>query len=213
MSNMYGPDDPTTYSTHADDATMASAWSSSLLGDPTDDLGGEQYRPLFPPDPIAPVASPKFTGKGAAALAAGFVGAIGLGAVVGVAVVVSTTSSEPRPVPAAARSTGVPAAVTTVAAPAPVVTLPETAPAPAPVVIQSDDAPVPAPVIVRSDSGPPPPDPGPPAGPGTPPEAPSGPVVVVNAPPIWLPQFPPPPPSPPPPACKPPHHLVHSVCK
>ena len=234
---------PTTQAPRGEECTVASAWSSSPLGDPADGAaysdaaGFVEDRYDFPPDPTNSAPKPRFISKGV--LAGSLIAAVGLSAALGMALF--GESNQPRPVSVAsgvtARPVAAPAAAPApvltppdnAAAPASVVALPADIPAPAPVVTPPVDIPAPAPVVTPpADNGPPPADPGPP--PAAPPP---GPVVIVNAPPppVWLPPIhplqPPPPQSPPhlppppklptlpppPSLCLPPHHLVQGVCK
>jgi len=231
MSTMYDAD-PTTYSPRGEDATIVSAWSSSPLGDPAfragdaDEDGYPAYRGGFRPDPITPAAAkPKPMGK--AALAAGVIGAIGMGAALGIVLIGNST--QPRTVTVTPGSTGAPIAVPAAGAPTQVV--PPPGPAPAQAVAPPDNGPAPTAVVAVPDNSPAPipaftqPDnPAPPADPGSPPAlTPPGPVVNVNVPlppvsvsvqPPQLPPLPSPPKLPPPPVlCLPPHHLVKGVCK
>jgi hypothetical protein len=242
MSTMQDAD-PTAYAPRADELTIASAWSSSPLGDPgdeagyPDDAGYSPYRYDFPPDPITPPAKLKSISKGA--LVGGLVGTIGVGAALGMALFGNWT--QPRPVSVVPGSTGVPAAVPAAGTPAPVINPPDNGPAPAPLVTAPANGPAPAPMVTPPDNGPAPapvvttPANGPaPADPGSPPDlTPPGPIVTVNVPPppavsvsVQPPQLPPlpslpplpplptlPPPPPLPTLCLPPHHLVHGVCQ
>jgi hypothetical protein len=230
---------PTSYAPRGDDVTVASAWSSSPLGDPASDAGyadeagylADGYD--FPPDPITPARKPKFVSKGV--LAGGLIATVGLSAALGMALFGNW--SQPRPASVTSGATAAPVAAPAPAVAAPVQTPPDNSPAPVPVAAPPADIPAPAPVVVPQVNIPapapvvtPPPDNGPPpADPGSPPAAPpAGPVVIVAPPPVWLPPLHPPLPLQPPPPPSPPHlppppkgalvclrarPLVQGVCK
>ena len=69
---------PTNYMTPPADSTVASAWSSSALGDPATDDGYIADRADLPPDPISPAARRWPVGKNAV-VAAAVVAALGAG--------------------------------------------------------------------------------------------------------------------------------------
>ncbi len=95
---------PTNHMTPPADSTVASAWSSSALGDPAtddeyfaDDDGYIADRAELPPDPISPAARRWPLGKNAV-VAAAVVAAIGAAAVsVGLAIVTTSGSDQPKP--------------------------------------------------------------------------------------------------------------------
>jgi hypothetical protein len=183
---------PTNHMTPPADRTVASAWSSSALGDPATDDGYIADRAEFPSDPISPAAKRWPVGKNAV-VAAAVVAALGAGtAALTFAIVGHTGSPEPKPavvVPGSAVVPGAPSAP--VAAPAapvapgapPVVGLPDSG-QPASGAASSPGgagysnaggAPALAGVPAPPDSGPPPADP------GTPPASwPGGPSVAVG---------------------------------
>ena len=170
---------PTGYAPRGDDATVASAWSSSPLGNPAHDAGYADQAaypvdsyyvpdsPDFAADPTTVTRRPKFVSKGV--LAAGLIATIGVGAALTFAL--SANLSQPRPVAVAAPSTSAPVAApaaavqpppASVPAPAPVADVPANIPAPAPVVEQPVNIPAPAPVVTPPpDNGPPHPIPAP----------------------------------------------------
>jgi hypothetical protein len=226
---------PTGHAPRREECTVASAWSSSPLGDPaggaaySDAAGFVDDRDDFATDLIAPARKPWFISKGV--LAGSLIAAVGLSA--GLGITRFGHSNQPQPVSVTSGATAAPvAAPAAIPAPAPpppdngsapasVAALPADIPA-TPVVTPPVDISAPAPLVT-----PPPLDNGPAADPGLPPAAPPpGPVVIVNAapPPVWLPPvhppvplLPPPPKlptlPPPPSLCLPPHHLVGGVCK
>jgi hypothetical protein len=179
----------TNHMTPPADPTIASAWSSSALGDPATDDGYIADRAEFPPDPISPAAKRWPLGRNAV-VAAAVIAAIGAAAVsVGLAIVTTSGSDQPKP------ATVVPGAAVVPAPPASVV------PPPAAV------APASPPVLTPPDSGQPASGSGSPSGnvgsgnatdpspvgapsggpaqsdPGSPPaSAPDGPSVNVNIP-------------------------------
>ena len=88
---------PTNHMTPPADPTIASAWSSSALGDPATDDGYLADYAEFPPDPISPAAKRWPLGKNAV-VAAAVVAAIGAAAVsVGLAIVTTSGSDHPKP--------------------------------------------------------------------------------------------------------------------
>jgi hypothetical protein len=121
---------PTNHMTPPADPTIASAWSSSALGDPATDDGYLADHAEFPPDPISPAAKRWPLGKNAV-VAAAVVAAIGAAAVsVGLAIVTTSGSDQTKPatvVPGAAIAPAPPPAsvVTPPAAVAPVLTPPD----------------------------------------------------------------------------------------
>ncbi|WP_139333182.1 hypothetical protein, partial [Mycobacterium sp. SP-6446] len=88
-----------------EEPTSAFAWASSPLGDPTDSSGDLAYREDASPDPIAP-AKPKSINK--TMVAAGLIGVIGAGTVLGIALLGG--SPQPQQVAVTSGSTGAPAA-------------------------------------------------------------------------------------------------------
>ncbi|MGB9248267.1 MAG: hypothetical protein WCC28_00550 [Mycobacterium sp.] len=182
---------PTNHMTPPADSTIASAWSSSALGDPATDDEDIADLAELPPDPISPAARRWPLGKNAV-VAAAVVAAIGAAAVsVGLAIVTTSGSDQPKPANVVPGAAIVPAPSAPVVAPAVPV-----APGAPPVVGQPDSgqpasgaasspsdagysnaggAPVLAAVPAPPDSGPPPADP------GTPPASwPGGPSVAVG---------------------------------
>ena len=223
MSTIHDPDrttiqdpDKTGFAPRAQDATVASAWSSSPLGEPAADAAETECFGDYPgylfDDPGTPATSSKSVVK--TAVAAGVIGTVGVGAALGI--VLFGTSARPHAVTVAAGGTGVSSAVPAIPVPAQPVNPPDSGPAPAVVLPDNDPAPAavvnPAPVIAQPVELPPPApvaappgDVPPPAGPGVPPAAAPGPVVMVNiAPPpiavVQAPQLPAPPKLPAPPA-------------
>ncbi len=209
---------PTSHAPRGEECTVASAWSSSPLGDPAGDAAYSDAAGFvddgydFAPDPTTSARKPRFNSKGV--LAGSLIAAVGLSAALGMTLF--GNSNQPRPVSVASGVTAAPVAAPAAApapaptppnngaAPASVVALPADIPAPAPAVTPPVNIPAPAPVVTPPpDNGPPPADPGPP--PAAPPP---GPVVIVNSPPppVWLPPIHPPLPlQPPSPPQSPPH--------
>jgi hypothetical protein len=124
---------PTSYAPRGDDFTVASAWSSSPLGDPADEAGYADEtgyrvdRYDFSPDAVTPAPKAKFVSKGV--LAAGLIATIGVSAALGMALFGNW--NQPRPVSAAPGPTAAPVAVPA-AVSAAVQTPPANGPAPAP---------------------------------------------------------------------------------
>jgi hypothetical protein len=187
--------EPTSYAVPSDDLTVAEAWASSPLGDPSAEHGYLSEPADFAYEPPAPTTvRPRSTTRkaGNAIVAAAVVGAIGAFAALGFVLFNGNDSSQPKPVvvvPGAHVGTSTPQAPDSATppsvAPAPTsaVTSPDTGQAPtqAPGPTGGGDTPAstdPAPA-------PAPPAPAPPADPGTPPPAaPSAPPVSVNIPPV-----------------------------
>jgi hypothetical protein len=216
--------DPTAATLASSDFTVASAWSSSPLGDPDADTVDPAVHHYYPGDPITPATPRKWLSSGPVAM--GLVGALSAGAVLGLFNFGYNKPSQPPPVavtpgviaqPAAPASPAALPPVTNAPASTPVNTAPDIGPTSAAVVAAPASRSSPDPVPSGSpavDSAPPPDSPPAPVDPGPPPPAMSAPVVVVDLP---LPQIPPPPqiplpPQPTPPACNPPRHLVFGVC-
>jgi hypothetical protein len=213
---------PTSHAPRGDESTVASAWSSSPLGDPS---GGAAYSDApglvddhydLATDLIAPARKPWFISKGV--LAGALIAAVGLSAGLGITLL-SHSNQAPRPVAATAGATAAPVAAPFASlAPAPAPAPPAPAapadiPAPAPVAAE-----IPAPAYIPAPA--PIPDVAPPpAAPPPPPAAPPPPPVVVAPVPVFVPHPPvllPHPLNPAGPShsigCLPPHHLFGGVC-
>jgi hypothetical protein len=218
--------DRTAFAPRGDDSTSAWAWSSSPLGEPSDDAEDLPYGDDRSPEPVAPAVKRKPIKK--LIVAAGLIGVIGSGT----ALVIALSGSSHQ----AQSSSGTTAVVAAVAPQAAVSNPSDNGPAPAPAANPTDNGPTAAPVVAAPDNAPapapafvPPPNNAPPANLGTPlPAGPAGPVVKGKVPPsVWIPAPPPqlpPPPSPPqlpappklpplPGLCLPPHPLVQGACK
>ncbi len=215
---------PTSQAPHGEECTVASAWSSSPLGNPANDgavysdaAGYADNSDGFATELIAPTRKPWFMSKGV--LAGTLIAAVGLSAGLGITLLgnsnqthTTNTAASASPAPVAAQF----ASLAPVPAPAPSAAPPSPAdiPAPAPVAAEIPaPAYIPAPVSIP-DAGPPP------AAPPPPPAAPPPPPVVVPAPvPVWVPHpggLLPHPLNPAGPShsigCLPPHHLFGGVC-
>jgi hypothetical protein len=215
---------PTTHAPQDEQSTVASAWSSSPLGNPADDgaysdaAGFIDEHHDFPLDPTTSVRKRRFLSKGV--MAGGLIAAVGLSAALGLTLLDNSKSNQTRPLSATSGATAAPTAAPFASlAPAPA---PAPA-APAPAVAAPVDIPAPAPVVAAPAYAPDPvgvPDSDPlPAAP--PPLAPPPPPAVVVAPvvPVWVPPHPvllPHPLNPNGPShgigCLPPHRLVQGVC-
>ena len=109
---------PTNHMTPPADSTIASAWSSSALGDPATDDEDIADLAELPPDPISPAARRWPLGKNAV-VAAAVVAAIGAAAVsVGLAIVTTSGSDQPKPANVVPGAAIVPAPSAPVVAPA-----------------------------------------------------------------------------------------------
>lgn len=175
--------EPTSYAVPSDDLTVAEAWASSPLGDPSVERGYlSEPAGLAYEQPAPTTARPRSKARngGNAIVAAALVGAIGAFAALGFVLVSGNDSSQPKPVvvaPGAHVGTSTPQAPDSA-------TPPSVAPAPTSAVTPPDNgqAPTQAPGPTGGGDTPASTDPAP--APAPPPDVPSAPPVTVNIPPV-----------------------------
>ncbi len=185
--NAQANQDKTTFVPRADESTIAQAWASSALGDPT----GSDAAPARRDPPAPPRTRRRIPAEVLAAAVAGAVGVVGA-----VGMIFSGDSGQPHPVSVTpAPAVAPPAPSATAVAPAPAV-VPDNAP---------DNGPAASHLVNLPDTG---------RAPVTHVAPPPAAVARGASAPPQLHPVPPPLKLPPPPwVCLPPHHFVQGVCR